>query len=171
MNIALFDRMMPRSNRLLKFPLNSIRLIKWKLNYSIRRFCGATAAGGVSALQQFLTPKRTLKVRTLKERLKEANIIVSWKEHWLSSDWTLIEETSSFHLKDHGKKQLNPWRSLAENTRFDFLKPIGGFTVSRVLRSQNDLCGLLDLMRGWQFVHLKFCGQRKRLCWKQYHIV
>ena len=48
----------------------------------------------------------------------------------------MIEETSLFHLKDHGKKQLNPWRSLAENTRFDFLKPIGGFTVSRVLRSQ-----------------------------------
>ena len=31
---------------------------------------------------------------------------------------------------------MNPWRSLAENTRFDFLKPIGGFTVSRGLRSQ-----------------------------------
>ena len=31
---------------------------------------------------------------------------------------------------------MNPWRSLAENTCFDFLKPTGGFTVSRVLRSQ-----------------------------------
>ena len=48
--------------------------------------CSLYICPPLSALQQFLTPKRTLKVRTLKERLKEANIIVSWKEHWLSSD-------------------------------------------------------------------------------------
>ena len=78
----------------------------------------------------FFTSKRTLKVRTLKERL--------------------FEETSLFHLKDHGKNN-EPTEKLSWKTCSDFPKPTGGFTFSRVLRSQ------WSLRLAWSHARLAIC--------------
>ena len=74
--------------------------------------------------------KRTLKVRALKVRWKSKHHCFT-RKHWLNIVCLNVFVSFESSWKDqwiHGEAKLK--------THSDFLKPIGGFTVSRVLRSQ-----------------------------------